>query len=208
MRGFRSNAQSGITLVELLIALMMAQVALAAVFAVYWSVTRSSTRNEVTADVLQSLRTSAAFLEQDLRMTGLDRFGTANAGIESATATSIRFTADRSMDGTINGTPDVSDGIQEADLERITYQYDAGTRRLRQCLAEGTSDIWETVAENVQNFQFSYFDSADALLAFPIADLTVIRSVGFTMTVAEPAGFRRTVSRTLSKRVLLRNLSF
>jgi len=40
------------------------------VFSVYWSVTKSSTSNEVTAEVLQNLRTSVVILEQDLRMAG------------------------------------------------------------------------------------------------------------------------------------------
>jgi len=208
MKGIRAKGQSGFALVELLIALAIASVALAAVFSVYWSVTKSSTSNEVTAEVLQNLRTSVVILEQDLRMAGLDRFGTASSGIESATATSIRFTADRNMDGTIN-VADLSDGIQEVDLERITYSYDAANKRLRQCLSEGTTgESWDTVAENVTGFQLAYFDSNDAALAVPVVDSTLIRSATLSMAVTEPAGFNRTVSRTLTKRILCRNLSF
>jgi prepilin-type N-terminal cleavage/methylation domain-containing protein len=200
--------QSGFTLVELLVALGIASIALAAVFSVYWSVTKSSTRNEVTAEVLQSLRTSIVFLEQDLRMAGLDRFGAADAGIESATATSIRITADRNMNGAIDAAV-LAGTIEEIHLERITYAYDAVNRRLRQCLSEGTPvETWDTVAENVQGFQLAYFDSDDTALVLPIADLTLIRSVAVSMTVAEPAGLNRTVSRTMNKRILCRNLSF
>ena len=80
-------------------------------------------------------------------MAGLDRFDTAGSSIEDATATNLRFTADRNMDGVLND-----------NLERITYSYDAANKRLRQCLWEGTLDDWQTVAENVTNFQYSYMD--------------------------------------------------
>ena len=200
--------QRGLTVVELLIVIAIVSLALGSIYGVFASVTKSNTGNEVQADVMQSLRTSLGYMEQDIRMAGLDRFGSAHAGIEEATATTIRFTADRNMDGVINPA-DLSNGIQEVDLERITYSYDTATKRLRQCLSEGTpGETWDTVAENVQAFQLSYFDADDAALALPIADLTLIRSVAVTMTVMEPAGASRTVSRTMTKRILCRNLSF
>ena len=140
-------------------------------------------------------------------MAGLDRFGIANAGIEEATTTSLRFTADRSMDGVID-TADLSDGIQEVDLERITYAFDAANNRLRQCLSEGTTDDWEVVAEDIDNFQFSYLDTDDNPLAFPIADLSEIRTVQISMTIEQSSALAGSVSRTLSKRILCRNLDF
>ena len=192
---------------ELLVVLAMMSLVIAAVYGVFASVNRTCTDNEVTADVMQKLRTSIEFLEQDIRMAGLDRFSGANAGIEVATATNLRFTADRNMDGVINSA-NLADGIQEVDLERITYAYDADNKRLRQCLSEGTIDDWETVAENVDNFQFCYLDAEGYPLAFPIADLSEIRIVQIFMTIERPAGLAGPVSRTLSRRILCRNLDF
>ena len=132
---------------------------------------------------------------------------TADAGIEVATATLHCFTADRNMDGVINAA-NLTDGIQDADLERITYSHEVGTRRLRQCLSEGTtSESWDTVADHVENLQFQYFDENETLLGFPIADLTRIRSVAVSLTISQPSGFQRHVVRTLSKKILCRNLS-
>jgi len=139
-------------------------------------------------------------------MAGLDRFGTATAGIELATATNLRFTADRNMDGAIN-IADLSNGIQEQDLERITYSYDAANRRLMQCLSEGTTDAWEMVSGNVENFVFRYFDQNDNLLAFPIVDNTLIRTVEISMTIRQPAGLGGDISRTITKGIFCRNLS-
>jgi hypothetical protein len=140
-------------------------------------------------------------------MAGLDRFGSAHAGIEEATATTIRFTADRNMDGVINAA-DLSNGIQEMDLERITYSYDTATKLLRQCLSEGTpSASWDNVADQVENLQFQYLDENENLLTFPITDLSLIRSVTISLTIRQPAGFNREIVKTLSKKIFCRNMS-
>ena len=63
----------------------------------------------MAAEVMQNFRTSMDFMEQDIRMAGLDRFGLAGAGIvrlvapiPMPSATHLYFTADRNMDGVIN----------------------------------------------------------------------------------------------------------
>ena len=189
--------KNGFTLIELAVVVAIMSFVLGAIYSVFAATNRSTTNNEVIAEVMQNLRTSIDFMEQDIRMAGLDRFGTANAGIEDATAVNLRFTADRNMDGALND-----------NLERITYFYDATNNRLRQCLWEGTLNDWQTVAENVTNFQFSYRDAADTLLAFPIADLNQIRTVEVSMSVEQPVGRSGQVERTINKRILCRNLSF
>ena len=200
------SSRSGFSLVELMIAMVIATVSLGAIYGVFASVQKSSTSNEVTARVMQNLRTSIDFMESDIRMAGLDRFGTAAAGIEIATATNLRFTADRNMNGAIDTTV-ISDGIQEQDLERITYIYDAANKRLRQCLSEGTANAWDTVAENVENFSFIYFDANNNQISFPISDNLLIRFIEVSITVRNPAGRADDVSRTITKRIFCRNLS-
>ena len=189
--------KKGFTLIELTVVIAIMSIVFGAIYSVFAATNRSTTNNEVIAEVMQNLRTSIDFMEQDIRMAGLDRFGSANAGIEAATATNLRFTADRNMDDVLND-----------NIERITYFYDAANNRLRQCLWEGTLDDWQTVAENVTNFQFSYMDADDNLLAFPIADLSEIRTVVVSMSIEQPAGRSEPVKRTINKRILCRNLIF
>ena len=189
--------KNGFTLIEFAVVIAIMSIVLGAIYSVFASTNRSTTNNEVIAEVMQNLRTSIDFMEQDIRMAGLDRFDSANAGVEAATAVNLRFTADRNMDGTLND-----------NLERITYSYDAANKRLRQCLWEGTLNDWQTVAENVTNFQFSYLDADDNSLPFPIADLSEIRSVVVSMSIEQPAGRSEPVARTINKRILCRNLIF
>jgi prepilin-type N-terminal cleavage/methylation domain-containing protein len=189
--------KNGFTLIELAVVIAIMSIVLGAIYSVFAATNRSTTNNEVIAEVMQNLRTSIDFMEQDIRMAGLDRFGTANAGIEAATVNNLRFSADLNMDGVLND-----------NHERITYFYDAANNRLRQCLWEGTLNDWQTVSENVTNFQFSYLDADDNLIAFPIADLSIIRSVVVSMRIEQPAGRSGQVERTINKRILCRNLLF
>jgi len=206
MRPVELKNKYGFTLVELMIAMALSILALGAIYGVFASVQKSSTSNEVNARVMQTIRTCVGIMESDIRMAGLDRFGTAAAGIEVATPTTLRFTADRNMDGVINNA-DLSNGLKEEDLERITYFYDAPSNRLRQCLSEGTRDFWETVAENVISFSFQFFDTTNNIIAFPIVDTSLIREVAISITVQQPAGIAGELSRTLSKKILCRNLA-
>jgi hypothetical protein len=145
-------------------------------------------------------------MEQDIRMAGLDRLGSANAGIVNADATSLEFTADRDVDGIID-VADLTNGILNEDLERITYTYDAANQRLMQCLYETTGENWDTVAENVDSFQFRYLDGDDNLLTIPIADLAEIRTVLLTISITQSAGRAEPVTREITRRILCRNLT-
>jgi prepilin-type N-terminal cleavage/methylation domain-containing protein len=214
------NNSRGFTLAELIIALGIMSILLAAIYGVSAAASRSATKTEVAAEVLQNLRTSMDFMEQDIRMAGLDRFGLAGAGIVRLSApilmpsaTHLYFTADRNMNDAINNY-DNSDGITEegGDLDRITYYYDAANKQLRQCLSDDTTDLLcETVAENVENFQFSYLDANNVQIPFPIDTddkLSSIRTVQVSITIRKIASVYGPVSRTLTKQIICRNLEF
>ena len=220
-KNFFSNSR-GFTLAEMVIALGIMSILLAAIYGVSAAASRSATKNEVAAEVLQNLRTSMDFMEQDIRMAGLDRLGLAGAGIvrqdtpiPMPSATHLYFTADRNMDDTINIYDNSDpDGITEegGDLDRITYYYDAANKQLRQCLSDDTTDpLCETVAENVENFQFSYLDANNAQIPFPIDTddkLSDIRTVQVSITIHRIASAYGPVSRTLTKQIVCRNLEF
>lgn len=200
----------GFTLIEILVAMMIFGIALTAIYSVLASVRKSSTMNEVNSRVMDSLRTSIGIMEHDIRMAGLDRHNSASAGIqwqpELPTNIKLHFTADLDMDGTID-VADSSDGIQEADLERITYTYNPATKKLEQCLSDGTINC-DVVAEDVENFEFTYFDENEAVIV-PVDEESTrkIRAVAVTMTISKPAGISGLITRSMTKHVLCRNLT-
>jgi prepilin-type N-terminal cleavage/methylation domain-containing protein len=202
----QKSSHSGFTLVELLVAMAISAVLLGAIYGAFVSAQKLNTGNEVTARIMQNLRTSLDLMESDIRMAGLTGLiEISGVGIEEATATKLRFTADRNMDGEIYKDPmNLLDGLQEHDLERITYFYDAPTKELRQCLSEGTAEEdWDIVADQVENFSFSYFDEDNNVTA----DMTLIRTVEVSMTIEQTAGRSGNISRTMTRRIFCRNLA-
>ena len=89
----------GFTLVELLVAMAVASIMLAAVASLFTTLNKSYTRQNVAADVQQVARAGVDFMAQSIRMAGLDPDQTGDFGITIATATSITFTADLDLDG-------------------------------------------------------------------------------------------------------------
>lgn len=189
----------GFTLVELMVALGVGTIVLTAVFGVYAGLTRSYTAQNVTADMQQTVRAGIDFMVEDIIAAGLNPSEAAGIGIAVATSTSIRFSADRNMNGTLD----------PGNSEEITYTYNSGGSQLNQCLDQtiGTADC-QPFIDNVNALTFSYLDAAGNDLGDPVAaaDLNDIRTVAISMTVQEPAGRQGLIARTYSTRFRCRNL--
>lgn len=190
---------SGFTLVELLVALAVGAIVLTAIYSVYGGLTKSYTTQNVAADMQQVVRAGIDFMVEDIIRAGLNPNGATGIGISEATSTSIRFTADRNMNGTLDS----------ANSEEITYFYLAAGNRIDQCLDEtiGTADC-QPFIDNVIDLTFTYLDGAGNDLGNPVAvdDLADIRTIVISMTVQEPAGRQGLVARTYSTRFRCRNL--
>jgi type IV pilus assembly protein PilW len=203
IREYRANHPAvehnrGFTLVEVLVALVLFSIIIAAIGSVIVPLRRSYTTQDVAAGAQQTIRLAIDFMVNDIRLAGLDPIGEANAGIEEASALLLRFTVDRApQGGEANGE------IDEGNFERLTYAWDAPNQRLQVTQDAGTgSSLTDTMVNNVTNMRFRYFDEDDV----ETTDLDEIRSVAITMTVAEPAGRDGTVARTYNTRVRCRNL--
>jgi hypothetical protein len=122
---------------------------------------------------------------RDIRIAGLDPLQTGGFGVVSATSTVFRLTADKNMDGNTNDA-----------AEDVTYSVAGGNLQLTD--DQGT----ETLSRYVTDFSFTYFDQ-DGVVTTNISD---IRSVEIIMSVREPSGGGKWVSRTFTTRVRVRNL--
>ena len=140
-------------------------------------------------------------MNRDIKQVGLDPLGTAGAGFERADSSYIRITSDRILDG-----DDEANGLIDDDgFERVSYFRDPASNTLRFRLYEGStaSETTQSIADNITNLQFTYFDADGAITT----DLNNIRSVGIDVTATAPAGLDGQVVRSYTTRVRCRNLS-
>jgi len=213
----------GFTLIELLVALGLAMTVLGIMAAFLVNTSRSSTAQTAAASAQQSARAGIEYIVYELRMAGLDPLKTAGAGIEeiSATGNKLRFSLDRC--NLPIGDPDscttpVPDGDVDDMSERVTYVYDPASQVLRRCLYEtaatfGTDNsdgtcqpVLEKVVRNPGGIAlFTFLDNADTAITAD-SDRGLIRTVILTLTIEEPAGQMKKMTRTYSSRVRLRNI--
>jgi len=179
----------GFTLVELLVTLAVSSIVLAAVVSLFTSLSKSYTKENVTADVQQVARAGVDFMAQSIRMAGLDPNQSGDFGITDAEANRITFLADLDLNGSLAGTG-----------ETIIY-FLAGDE-----LQSNLGAV--SLVENVIDLTFTYLAADGSILAAPVAaaDLAAIRTVQIELTVEEPAGRGKPVARTYATEVRCRNL--
>jgi prepilin-type N-terminal cleavage/methylation domain-containing protein len=203
-----NNNLRGFTLVEMVLALAISTIVLAAVYSVFTIANKNFTTQNAAATVQQNLRSAIRLMARDIRHAGLDPSGSANFGITYASQSKIRFTKD---DDPFNGV------VDEANWEEITYDFQGNQvmQTLYETVTTSTADTAALIS-NITNLNFAYFDAdntdlIDAGLSPPrVPDdkLADIRTIEILVTHQEPAGRDKMVSRTLTRRVECRNLAF
>ena len=197
------KCHKGFSLIELLVAMVIMSIVSLAIYSVFAVASKTYTTQGVTADVQQSVRAAMEVMLQDIREAGLDPTSSGNFGIEVAEVSKLRFTSD-SIDAGIN---DYNGVLDDTNSERITYLLQ-GTQ-LDQILYETTASANSVpLVSGLQNLTFNYFDSDGNNLGSPVPVLQLenIRTISVSITVLEPAGLDKPVSRTLTKQVKCRNI--
>jgi len=142
-------------MVELLVAMVISLLALAAIYSTFLAQHRSYQVQEETAAMQQNIRTAMYYMQREIRMAGNDPFSTGNFGFVSGASTAnanvIQFTEDIG-DGA-GGPPD---GILNAD-ETIQYN-------LTDSDGDGVNDVLvrngQVVAQNIDAIDFVYLNGA------------------------------------------------
>jgi type IV pilus assembly protein PilW len=99
----------GFTLVEMLVAMAIGAIVMAAVYSTYSTQQKSYILQEQVSAMQQNIRAAMYYMTRDIRMAGCDPTGNANAGITAAGPTSISFTRDiRTGNNPANNTADGS----------------------------------------------------------------------------------------------------
>jgi type IV pilus assembly protein PilW len=171
----RQNKQQGFTLVELLVAMAMVGIVMAAVYSTYKSQQDTYVAQEQVAEMQQNLRASLYQMGRDIRMAGFNPQRAPNVGgfvsqlpddgigETTSDSTNIAFTIDENANGVID--PD--------DDEQIAYRLDNATNTLQKFRV--SDDTWITVADNIDALDFVYLDpSGTDITANVIANPTTL----------------------------------
>ncbi|UCG63500.1 MAG: prepilin-type N-terminal cleavage/methylation domain-containing protein [Deltaproteobacteria bacterium] len=163
--------REGFTLLELLIAVVLSVILMAAIYSTYYSQQKSYLVQEQVAAMQQNLRAAMFYMEREIRIAGCDPTRKAGADITTASVNSLRFTAD-------------TDGDEA--LTTITYSLYTGADGIQK-LGRDTGGGNVAVADYIEVLNFVYLDQDGAMLDDGGGNVTVadniakIRSIQVTV---------------------------
>ena len=168
-RGIGYINQTGYTLIELLVAMVLSAIVLTAICSAYVSQQKAYTIEQQVSAIQQNVRVALYHLERDIREAGCDPTGDVNPGFQVAQAAQMQFTQD------ITGDGDTGDSDED-----ITYQLvdNDGDGEMDYLARNGV-----IIAENIDTLDFVYLDEDGNVLATPVVntDLPNIRTVQVTI---------------------------
>ena len=178
--------ESGFTLIELMVTMLISMFLIAAISTAYISQQRSKTGQDQVVEMQRNARAALEVISADIRMAGFDPRGTAGAGIVTAASGSLQMTKDVNENGKLvdaAGAYDPNELIAyrvagDADEDGIV---DAGVASLGR--RTGTAGGFQPVAENIQAIEFLYLlgDDLTPTLAPDPNELEDIRAITITV---------------------------
>lgn len=134
--------ESGFTLVELLVAMVIGAIVMAAAYSSFISQQKAYGITEAVSDIQQNLRAAMLFIERDLRMAGFNPKKDTAFGFTSIPSDSFTFTKDVNENGTVDTG------------ETITYDIASNTLRRY----DDTGGDPQEIADNITGMQLKYFN--------------------------------------------------
>jgi type IV pilus assembly protein PilW len=188
---------AGFTIAELILALGMMMIVMTAMISLATTLNRTYTTQTVAAGVQHVTRAGLDIMVRNIRMAGYNPRSTEAVGVVEASANAFRFNFDLNESGNIETNDDLGD---KESPEDIKYLRNASNQLIRQI--DGRANSNRSLVENVSGLTFKYLDKNEN----ETANLNDIRVVEVSLTVEEPSGRGRPISRTYQTRVICRNL--
>ena len=153
-------SQKGFSLVELMIAMSIFGVVMAAVTNAFMLQRRTLSIQEQVSTMTEQAQTSLDLIAREVRSAGMDPLGTAGLTLVTANINQLELQSDRNLNG-----------VRDPD-ESVTYRFVAADKRIIR--NAGTDEI---VADNIELFQWAYLDQAGNVTTDPTKikqlDLTI-----------------------------------
>ena len=202
--------QKGVTLIELLVALVICGVVIGAIYRLFIVQTRAYTVQDQVVEVQQSVRSAMELLLRDLRMTGYDDDSLAST-VTIPTPLLVL------LDNSITVSYEYYDsGAAQYQRHDVAYWTDASSTLFRQRTINGVAETAEALLGNVNALTFTYGIDTDVdgdvdswVTAGGVGTSKVI-AVSVTLTArptsVNPDVQTRISPRTLTSAVTFRNL--
>ncbi len=189
------KSEKGYSIVELLVALGMGMVALAAFYSVFSVQSRRLSVEEQIVEMQQNVRNGMDVMIAEVRMAGYDPTGAGNFDGITCDTTQLRVKLDLDGDGSVTGAN-----------EDVIYKYDSANLRITRNTGGGAQPFME----NIQAFSFQYLDSNGNVTTDPAQVRQVKISVTGRTAKRDPdwpsnGGYR---TYTLTSYVTPRNLYY
>jgi type IV pilus assembly protein PilW len=147
--GKRRNV-TGFTLTELMVAMGIGMVVLAAVTTTFMAQAKFYNAQEQINEMQQNARGALDIITRELKMAGYKPNGGTFDGVTYST-TQLLIQADLDSTGTISNSSTAN--------EQITYAYDSANNQITRKMGTGTAEV---LADNITAFAFSYYDGNGA----------------------------------------------
>jgi type IV pilus assembly protein PilW len=144
------KTDSGFSLTELIVAMGIGMVILAAVTTTFMSQTRFYSAQEQINEMEQNARGALDLINRELKMAGYKPAGGTFDGVTYSTS-QLMVQADLDSNGAISTSSTAN--------EQITYAYDSTNKQITRKVGTGTGEV---LADNISAFTFSYLDSTGA----------------------------------------------
>ena len=209
-----TEKNSGFTLIEILIGMVLTSIVSIGIFQAYNSQQRSQIAQQQSVDMQQNIRAAMMIMTKEIRKAGYDPTGTSGAGIVelgdgSDAANFLKFTyfnPDAAGDGNDNdndtGTSDADEVLQAVEY----YLFDSKD--------DGTMDLGrrngarlDAIVQNIQSLNFVYRGADGGI----VSDGEDVRFIEITIVAEVNPNQRRYTdinnsTRTLTKTVTCRNM--
>ena len=156
---------SGFTLVELLVALVVGGIIITAAYMMFITNQRTYLMQDEVVSVQQTIRPAVEYMSRLIRIAGLDPEQTGLFGLRDVTNSSIEFSFDRVDEG--------NQGTLEAATEIKAFR--AQNNQLQE--QDQATGNWEPIAENVEALNFTYLDRDGNIVADLVLNRDAIRSI-------------------------------
>lgn len=198
-------SNTGVTLVELMIAMVLSMLLMSAVYMTYTAQHKSGTVQSRVVYMQQDLRAVMDIMERDIRNAGCNPQGA--AGIQALVPAGCSSTTLQTMADLSTGTStNPGDGDATDSDENVTYRLNGTTATLER--VDNTTNTVQPLARNITQLNFTYYGK-DRLTRDPATKSTEVLSIEVSIKISSDKVDPDTgnyIYRSMQRRIVLKNM--